>query len=165
MPAITNLGHLGLFCEDLENMRDFYSRFMGLTITDENFEWGIVLLSADPKAEHHELALGRVKEGGEPTKNLQQLSFVVDDMASLRDFYHRIKEEGLRIDRTVTHGISCSIYFWDPEDNRIELYYKTGFDVRQPLGEEIDLDQPAEEVLAFAKSFEKTLGPPVGATR
>ena len=86
-------------------------------------------------------------------------------MASLRDYYHRIKEEGLRIDRMVTHGISCSIYFWDPEDNRIELYYKTGFDVRQPLGEEIDLDKPAEELLEFSKSFEKTIGPPVGATR
>ena len=37
-----------------------------------------------------------------------------------------VNERGLRIDRTVTHGISCSIYFYDPEDNRLELYYKTG---------------------------------------
>ena len=165
MPGITGLGHVGLFCEDLDKMRDFYSRFMGLTITDENFDWGIVFLSADPKSEHHELALGRAKEGVGPTKNVQQLSFIVKDMASLRDYYHRIKEEGLRIDRMVTHGISCSIYFWDPEDNRIELYYKTGFDVRQPLGEYIDLDHPAEELLALSKSFEVIKGTPQGAIR
>ena len=165
MPGITGLGHVGLFCEDLDKMRDFYSRFMGLTITDEDFKWGIVFLSADPKSEHHELALGRAREGVGPTKNVQQLSFIVEDMASLRDYYHRIKQEGLRIDRTVTHGISCSIYFWDPEDNRIELYYKTGYEVRQPLGEEIDLDNPAAEVLPCSKALETTLGTPVGATK
>ena len=135
MAGITNLGHVGLNCQDLENMRAFYSGFMGLTITDEDLERGIEFLSADPKGEHHELALGRVRDGGQPTQYLQQLSFIVEDMQALQDFYHRIKKEGLRIDRTVTHGISCSIYFYDPEDNRFELYYKTGFNVRQPLSE------------------------------
>ena len=165
MPGITKLGHVGLNCQNLENMRDFYSKFMGLTITDEDLERGIVFLSADPKSEHHELALGRVRDGGQPTQYLQQLSFIVDDMKSLQDFYHRIQKEGLRIDRTVTHGISCSIYFYDPEDNRIELYYKTGFTVRQPLSEAIGLDNSAEAVLDFSKAFEKTLGPPIGATK
>ena len=165
MPGITNLGHVGLNCQDLENMRDFYSGFMGLTITDEDLERGIVFLSADPKGEHHELALGRVRDGGQPTQYLQQLSFIVEDMQALQDFYHRIKKEGLRIDRTVTHGISCSIYFYDPEDNRIELYYKTGFNVRQPLSEVIDLDNPVKDLLDYSQAFEKTLGPAVGSTK
>ena len=165
MAAVTNLGHLGFFCEDLEKMRDFYSRFMGMTITDEDLDRGIVFLSADPKSEHHELALARVRDGGQPTQWVQQVSFVVKDMDDLKDFYHRLQKEGLKIDRTVSHGISCSIYFFDPEDNRIELYYKTGYNVRQPLGEHIDLDKPAEELLAFSKSFETSLGPPQGATK
>jgi len=165
MAAVTNLGHLGFFCEDLEKMRDFYSRFMGMTITDEDLDRGIVFLSADPKSEHHELALARVRDDGQPTQWVQQVSFVVKNMDDLKDFYHRLQKEGLKIDRTVTHGISCSIYFFDPEDNRIELYYKTGYNVRQPLGEHIDLDKPAEELLAFSKSFETSLGPPQGATK
>ena len=165
MTAVTNLGHVGLFCEDLEKMRDFYSRFMGMTITDEDLDRGICFLSADPKSEHHELALARVREDGQPTQWVQQVSFVVKNMDDLKDFYHRLQKEGLKIDRTVSHGISCSIYFFDPEDNRIELYYKTGYNVRQPLGEHIDLDKPAEELLAFSKAFETSLGPPQGATR
>jgi catechol-2,3-dioxygenase len=96
---------------------------------------------------------------------LNQVSFIVKSMDDLREFYHRLQEEGLRIERTVTHGISCSIYFYDPEDNRVELYYKTGYSVRQPLGEHIDLDKPSEEVLAFAKSFEASVGPSVGASK
>ena len=165
MPAVTNLGHVGLYCQNVENMRDFYSRFMGMTITDEDPEWGICFLSANPEQEHHELALAKLRPNSEPTKFLQQLSFIVDSMEDLQTFYHKLQEEGLKIARTVTHGISCSIYFFDLEDNRVELYYKTGYDVRQPLGEHIDLDQPAEELLAFSKSFEVTKGPPQGAIR
>jgi catechol 2,3-dioxygenase len=67
------------------------------------------------------------------------------------------------IDRTVTHGIACSVYFFDPEGNRIELYYTTPYKVRQPLGEVIDLDKPDAELLAFAKSLEEIKGPPRGA--
>ena len=165
MAGVTNLGHLGIFCEDLEKMRDFYSRFMGMTITDEDLDRGICFLSGDPKNEHHELALAKLRDGGQPTQYLQQVSFIVDSMQDLQDFYHRLQEEGLRIDRTVTHGISCSIYFFDPEDNRVELYYKTGYNVRQPMGEHIDLDQPAQELLDFSKSFETTKGPAQGATK
>ncbi len=65
----------------------------------------------------------------------------------------------------MTHGISCGIYFYVPEDNRLELYYKTGFDVKQPLGDSIDLEDTTEKLLEFSKPFEVTLGPPQGATR
>lgn len=165
MSAITSLGHVGLYCQDLEKMRDFYSNFLGLTITDENLDRGICFLSANPQAEHHELALAKLRDDAEPTQWLQQMSFVVKSLDDLRTFYHRIQDEGLRIDRIVTHGISCSIYFYDPEDNRVELYYKTGYDVRQPMGELIDLEKSNEELLAFSKAFEATMGPAQGASR
>jgi catechol-2,3-dioxygenase len=83
----------------------------------------------------------------------------------VRAFYHRLRDAGMKIDRTVTHGIACSVYFYDPEDNRIELYYTTPYKIRQPLGETIDLDKPDAELLAFARSFEETKGPPRGAQR
>ena len=132
MPQITRLGHVGLFCNDLMKMRDFYSRVMGLTITDEDLERGICFLSADPEAEHHELALARAKDPSQKTHNVQQVSFKVKNLDDVRAFYHRLQDEGLRIDRTVTHGIACSVYFYDPEDNRIELYYTTPYQIRQP---------------------------------
>ena len=64
MPQITGLGHVGLYCNDLGTMRDFYARVLGLTISDENLERGICFLSAAPEAEHHELALVQAKEPG-----------------------------------------------------------------------------------------------------
>src|SRR6266581_4890388 len=138
MPEISGLGHVGLFCNDLPKMRSFYARVLGLTISDENLERGICFLSAAPDAEHHELALVQAREPGQKTHNVQQVSFKVKTLDDVRAFY-------------------------DPEDNRIELYYTTPFKVRQPLGEVIDLDKPDAELLAFAKSLEEVKGPPRGA--
>jgi hypothetical protein len=60
--------------------------------------------------------------------------------------------EDVEIDRIVSHGNALGMYFFDPEGNRIELYYKTGFPVPQPHGEPIDLTAPAEELLAKARA-------------
>jgi catechol 2,3-dioxygenase-like lactoylglutathione lyase family enzyme len=146
MPHITGLGHVGLYCSDLGRMRDFYVQVLGLTISDENRERGICFLSAAPEAEHHELALVQAKEPAQKTRNVQQVSFKVATLGDVRTFYHRLKAAGVRIDRTVT-----------------ELYYTTPYRIRQPLGEAIDLDRPDDELLAFARSFEETKGPPRGA--
>jgi len=163
MPTITGLGHVGLYCNDLPTMRQFYAETLGLTISDEDRQRGICFLSAAPDSEHHELALVQAKDPAQKTRNVQQVSFKVQDLESVREFYHRLRAAGMKIDRTVTHGIACSVYFYDPEDNRIELYYTTPYKVRQPLGEPIDLDQPDDALLAFARSFEETKGPPRGA--
>ena len=163
MPEISGLGHVGLFCNDLPKMRDFYARVLGLTISNEDMARGICFLSAAPETEHHELALVQAREPGQKTHNVQQVSFKVKSLDGVRAFYHRLQQEGMKIDRTVTHGIACSVYFFDPEDNRIELYYTTPYKVRQPLGEVIDLDKPDAELLAFAKSLEEIKGPPRGA--
>ncbi len=163
MPQITGLGHVGLYCNDLGKMRDFYAGVLGLTISDEDLERGICFLSGAPDAEHHELALVRAKDPTQKTQNVQQVSFKVQSLDDVRAFYHRLQDAGMKIDRTVTHGIACSVYFYDPEGNRIELYYTTPFKVRQPLGEHIDLDKPDADLLAFAQSFEEKKGPPRGA--
>ena len=163
MPEISGLGHVGLFCNDLPKMRSFYARILGLTISDEDMARGICFLSAAPDAEHHELALVQAKEPGQKTHNVQQVSFKVKTLDDVRAFYHRLQQEGMKIDRTVTHVIACSVYFYDPEDNRVELYYTTPYKVRQPFGEHIDLDEPDAKLLAFAQSFEEKKGPPRGA--
>ena len=78
MALIRNLGHVGIICDDFMKMRDFYTRVMGLTVTDEDPDRGSCFLSADPENEHHELALrhrhhrlarwqpGRGRAGGHP---------------------------------------------------------------------------------------------------
>jgi catechol-2,3-dioxygenase len=85
-------------------------------------------------------------------------------MEALRELHQRFQAENTRILRTVTHGISNSIYFEDPEGNVVEVYYKTGFNVKQGFSASIDLKtQTDKEIMAFAKSCEETQGPFQGA--
>ena len=167
---VTGLGHVGIICDDFLKMRDFYTRVLGLTVTDEDPDRGSCFLSAHPDTEHHELNLGQSRgpdhpDGPRPrTQGVGQVSFIVEDMAALREFNRRFKRESTEILRTVTHGISVSIYFHDPENNVGEVYFKTGYIVKQGFGRPIDLDtQTDEEILAFSKSFEGTMGPFQGA--
>ena len=175
---VIGLGHVGIICDDFMKMRDFYTRIIGLTITDEDPERGSCFLSADPQNEHHELNLGQSRgpehpDGARPrTQNVGQIPYVVKDLPALRELNRRFKAEGTEILRTITHGISVSIYFHDPENNVGEVYFKTGYNVKQGMGAAIDLDtQTDDEIMAFSKSFEEKMGPfqgaklPVGAAK
>jgi catechol-2,3-dioxygenase len=78
----------------------------------------------------------------------QQISFTVDSLADLRTFYAQINERGYLIDRVVNHGNAFGCYFFDPEGNRVEVYWHTGKLWPQPFGEPIDLGLPEEDLLA-----------------
>ena len=153
MAAIEALGHVGVYAEDIMKQRDFYSRVMGLKIADEDLDGrGMVFMSADPDREHHEFVLvkGRVTDGD--ARVIQQISFIVNSVEDLKDFYYRFKEENVTIERTVSHGNALGMYFFDPEGNRIEIYYRTGYDVPQPHGDPIDMEASVEELLGIAKA-------------
>ena len=152
MPAIEALGHVGVYAEDLMKQRDFYSRVLGLQIADEDLDnRGMVFMSADPKREHHEFVLVKGGVSNDDSKVIQQISFIVNSVEDLKEYHQRLKAENITIDRTVSHGNALGMYFFDPEGNRIELYYRTGFDVPQPHGDVIDLEDSVEQLLDVAR--------------
>ncbi len=154
MPEIDSLGHVGIYATDLMKQREFWTQVMGLKIADEDLEGrGMVFLSADPEREHHEFVLMKGREASEDTKIVQQISFIVPTIDDLRDYYHRLQAEDVKIDRIVSHGNAFGVYFFDPEGNRVELYYKTGFNVPQPHGDPINLEDSNEELLAAARAL------------
>ncbi len=154
MPEIGSLGHVGIYANDLMKQRDFWTRVMGLKVADEDLEGrGMVFLSADPEREHHELVLMKGREASADSKLVQQISFIVPTIDDLREYHLRLQAEDVRIDRIVSHGIAFGMYFFDPEGNRVELYYRTGYKVPQPHGDPIDLEDSDEELLAAARAL------------
>ncbi len=154
MPGIEGLGHVGIYTDDLKKQRDFYTRVIGLKVADEDLEGrGMCFLSSDPEREHHEFVLMKGKEAPEGAKVIQQISFIVPTIDDLREHYHRLQAENVKIDRIVSHGNAFGMYFFDPEGNRIELYYKTGIKVPQPHGDPIDLEESNEKLLADARAL------------
>src|SRR5207244_13513711 len=61
------LSHFGLSCFDLARMEDFYTRVLGMTVTDRGEVAGgiaqLVFLTTDP-AEHHQLVLASGRTAG-----------------------------------------------------------------------------------------------------
>lgn len=148
---VRRLGHVGLYVRDLPGMRDWYRDTLGLTVTDEDLNFGIVFLSARPEQEHHELALQAGRATGDDVPMVQQVSWQVDSIEELRAFHRLLRERNVPVQREITHGNALAIYFSDPEGNRDEVYFKLDEDVPQPFGKPIDFDLPAEEILAENK--------------
>ncbi|HTJ27233.1 MAG TPA: VOC family protein [Candidatus Limnocylindria bacterium] len=149
MPSIARLGHVGLHCDDLLAQMAFYRDVLGLQVTDQDVDVGLIFLSSRPQEEHHELVLAAGRSGPSDARILQQVSFRCDSLEDVREYYRRFKERGVKFDMIVTHGNAVGIYFYDPEGNRCEVYWATGLAAKQPFLENVDLEKSADEIMAF----------------
>lgn len=135
-----SLGHVGVFATDVERMKRFYTEVLGLTVTDDGRTsrgTRIVFTSGNP-AEHHQVVLVEGRAADSPG-TIQQLSFRVDSLSELRAGYERVRSGGAGDIAPIDHGNSWSVYFRDPEGNRLEIYMATPWHVAQPHAEPLDL--------------------------
>jgi catechol-2,3-dioxygenase len=132
--------------EGLESMSigqgAFYRDIVGLKVTDEDQEMGMVFMSARPEEEHHELLLCGGRNVGSEARVVQQVSFRCNTLEDVIGYYRRFKQCGVKFDSILSHGNAVGIYFYDPEGNRCEIYCATGLRARQPFGLTVDLEQP-----------------------
>lgn len=152
-PPAVAFSHVGIFVTDMRRMEDFYSRFLGFTVTDRG-RLGVqelVFLSRDP-SEHHQVVLASGRPADTPFNVINQLSFRVDNVAALRDFHARAKHEAVAEIAPVTHGNALSLYFRDPEGNRIELYMDTPWYVDQPQRIPVDLSLPDKQLWQWVEA-------------
>ena len=156
---IVELGHAGLWVEDLDQMRAFYTEVLDLAVTDQDDDIGMVFLSSRPEVEHHELVLARGRTGEREARILNQISWRLDSLESLLAYRQRFTERGVLVRQTVTHGNALGIYFEDPEGNVNEVYWKTDRDVRQPYRRSIDLGGTPQQVLDAADRLLGGRGP------
>jgi catechol-2,3-dioxygenase len=154
--SIARLGHVGIFVQDLEKQKAFYRDLLGLKVSDEDPEMGVVFMSSRPDEEHHELLLCRGRNVGTEARVVQQVSFRCNSLEDVVGFYQRFKENGVKLDRIISHGNAVGVYGFDPEGNRFEVYWDTGLKAKQPYGQRIDLEQPIPQLLKeIAESVEK----------
>ncbi len=145
--------HIGIHVHDIDAMVDFYTKLLGLEITDRGKlpvpgNPQIVFLSSDPE-EHHQIALveGR-RDGGIEGGVVNQLSFHVKSLADLRAMKAAAEAAGITRFLPISHGRGLSIYFPDPEGNNIECFVETPWHVRQPVVDGLDLSLSDEVILS-----------------
>jgi len=138
--------HAGIYVTDMNRMVDFYTRVVGFAVADRGprLQGGgeIAFMTRDPR-EHHQLVLATGRPTNLSFNMVNQLSFLVDGLATLKALYRDLKREpGLEDLGPVSHGNALSAYFLDPEQNRIEFYMHTPWHVPQPHRISVDLSLP-----------------------
>lgn len=149
-PSTVAFSHFGFFVKDLEKMRAFYTRVLGFVETDRGVARGrpIVFLSRDPK-EHHQIVLVEGRSGTLDELVINQISLRVCSLSELKRRYALVKRETDVSDINPTdHGTAWSLYFRDPEKNRIELFVDSPWYVEQPRVDPLDLEASDKEIMA-----------------
>ena len=144
-----SFSHFGIYVADIARMEDFYTRVLGLLVSDRGRLPGgpeLVFLSRDPD-EHHQLGLAAGRPPGVEFNVVNQMSFKLATLADLKAMHARAREEGIKQFRIVTHGNAWSVYFGDPEGNRIEVFVDTPWHTPQPVAEPFDIEAPVETIL------------------
>ena len=135
------LGHIVLKVRDAAKSRDFYLRTLGLKVASEDLDRGMVFLSCGEQ--HHDLALFQLASGETPAEaqpGMHHMAWNVGTFDDLRDAYQELKAAGVEM-RLTEHNVTRSIYVYDPDGNRVELYCdmvenenESGFQAMQRVG-------------------------------
>jgi catechol 2,3-dioxygenase-like lactoylglutathione lyase family enzyme len=166
------LSHLGICCFDLPKMAAFYTEVLGMTASDRGelpapLGAELVFLTTDPE-EHHQLVLvsgrkeGEIQQGpalgGSFGSAIFQLSFRIQDLATLRRVRDRLAAAGCTHLIPIDHGNAWSIYTRDPEGNALEFVVDTPWYVQQPCGAPLDLSLPDDEILRRTQALCESKG-------
>ena len=160
----TKLAHVVFQTNRLTEMRDWYCAVLGghviyenphlsfVTYDDEHHRVAFIdfgpLASRDPAA-GSELGVKATESPG-----LHHVAFTFGSLEELLDNYVRTREQGIRPFFCVNHGPTTSMYYRDPDGNRVELQidnfataeqgqawmHSPAFD-RNPIGVEYDPDE------------------------
>jgi catechol 2,3-dioxygenase len=134
---------------DFEGMTAFYRNVLGFVLTDQGES--IRFLSRDP-TQHHQVVLCSGRPDNSP-EVIQQLSFKVPSLEDVKAIHDNLVAAGAQGIDPRTHGNAWSVYFRDPENNRLEFYCDTPWHIPQPFGRKIDLTLPVERLYEETKAM------------
>jgi catechol-2,3-dioxygenase len=145
---------------NIDAMVQWYCVVLGAQIVF-NAGGRLVFLSYDD--EHHRIAIAAspdLTERPPRAAGLDHIAFTYDDINALLTTYERLKQEGILPFVCINHGPTTSLYYNDPDHNRIELQVDNFTDMTEatalmqeqfsinPVGAEFD----PEELLARLRS-------------
>ncbi len=141
-PPAVMFSHFGVNCDDADKLEDFYTRVLGFCVSDHGLIRGdrdrIIFMTRRPR-EHHQFVLA----AGRPSTfapTVGETGFKAPDIDALRQVKGLLAgEEQVTDIVAIDHGISWTLYFRDPEENRCAVSVETGHYVPQPAAWPLDL--------------------------
>lgn len=117
------LAHIVLRTPRYYEMRQFYKTFLNARAAFED-DIGVFLRYDD---EHHRMAIVNEPEleDGKRGTGVEHYAFTYEALGDLLANYVRLKEAGIKPYWCVNHGMTISMYYQDPDGNRIETQVDT----------------------------------------
>ena len=144
------ISHVVLYVYDFPMMKDFYTGVMGFHLSDIGQARGndICFLTLDPELDHHQLALASGRTGPRDAGSFNHVAFRLGALVDLRWRYERlIAADAVTAVEPITHGSWLSVYYRDPENNRMEFFVDTPWYMKQPIVAPLDFALSDDEIL------------------
>lgn len=151
------LAHVGIWVQDYERMKNFYIRMFGFGISDEGVLHGhrYAFLTGDPK-DHHQVVVAEGRRPDTDQTTVNQISFRCEELSQLRQVHEAVtSDDDVQKVMVTDHGNAWSVYFFDPEGNRLEAFMDTPWYIDQPHRHEIDFSMTDEEIYARSEEHAK----------
>ena len=124
MARIERVGHVVLNVSDTQASAQWYVDVLGMELMNYTPRLEMAFLSFG--VSDHDIALVKAPEGAElGSPGLSHTALALEGgEEELREIYRKIKASGAKIDFLADHGLSRSFYFFDPDGNRLEIFYQ-----------------------------------------
>lgn len=122
MAKINKVGHVVLGCRDPQTSIKFYTENLGMELVQFNQELQMAFFSFGEQ--HHDIAVIKVPDD-QPvgSSGLSHTALQIEGgEAELRELYQKLKGHGVKVEFTAEHFLSKSVYFFDPDGNRLEIF-------------------------------------------
>lgn len=122
MAKIKRVGHVVLGVRDPQKSIKFYTEALGMELVNVLEEMQMAFLSFGER--DHDIAVIKVPDD-QPvgSSGLAHTALEIEGgQEQLRELYHRLKDYGARVEFTVDHVLTKSVYFFDPDGNRLEIF-------------------------------------------
>ncbi len=143
------IGHAHLKVRDLNRSIEFYTRVLGMKVTEVVGNHYAFLTAGEM---HHEIALQAIGANApdqlQSAPGLYHVAFEVVDKAGLAAAYATLKKSKISV-ATVDHLISWAIYFSDPDGNGLEIYCDTRHEQNTTTWDGINESLPEAKLLAY----------------
>jgi catechol-2,3-dioxygenase len=150
--------HFVLRVRNLEESIAWYQALLGMEVVHRNDF--IAFLTYDD--EHHRLALVKTPVAAAPpgAPGLDHVAYTLASLGDLLSTYGRLKQKGILPVWPINHGLTTSLYYADPDGNRVEFqvehfateaelkgFMRSGAFAANPIGVTFDPERLLERYL------------------
>ena len=122
MAKIKRVGHVVLGVRDPQKSIKFYTEALGMELVNVLEEMQMAFLSFGER--DHDIAVIKVPDD-QPvgSSGLAHTALEIEGgQEQLRELYEKLKSYGAKVEFTADHVLTKSVYFFDPDGNRLEIF-------------------------------------------